>query len=75
MAINRKDVIYFVLTDRFHGVENPRPELREKIDKANPKSYPIFNTEVPFSVDIWHFKEEKTNKIKERLSGNANVVP
>jgi len=38
-------------------------------------SYPIFNTEVPFSVDIWHFKEENTNKIKERLSGNANVVP
>jgi hypothetical protein len=39
------------------------------------KRQPIFNTEVPFSVDIWHFKEEKTNKIKERLSGNANVVP
>ncbi|OPY15652.1 MAG: Beta/alpha-amylase precursor [Syntrophus sp. PtaU1.Bin005] len=39
MAINRKDVIYFVLTDRFHGVENPRPELREKIDKSNPQFY------------------------------------
>jgi alpha-amylase len=39
MAITRKDVIYFVLTDRFYGVENPRPEVKGKINKSNPLFY------------------------------------
>jgi len=39
MAITRKDVIYFILTDRFHGIENSQPEVKRKIDKDNPFSY------------------------------------
>ena len=25
MAITRKDIIYFILTDRFYGIENQQP--------------------------------------------------
>jgi len=36
MAITRKDIIYFILTDRFYGVENSSPEVKQKLDKKNP---------------------------------------
>jgi len=39
MAITRKDIIYFILTDRFYGIENQRPEVKQKIDKNNPFFY------------------------------------
>ena len=39
MAITRKDIIYFILTDRFYGIENQQPEVKQKIDKNNPLFY------------------------------------
>jgi len=39
MAITRKDIIYFILTDRFYGIENQRSEVKQKIDKNNPFFY------------------------------------
>lgn len=39
MAITRKDIIYFILTDRFYGIENTQPEVNRKIDKSNPYFY------------------------------------
>jgi alpha-amylase len=39
MAITRKDIIYFILTDRFYGVENQLPEVKGKINKNNPFFY------------------------------------
>lgn len=39
MAINQDDIIYFIITDRFHGIENPDKEINKKIDKTNPYKY------------------------------------
>ncbi|OPY15440.1 MAG: Beta/alpha-amylase precursor [Syntrophus sp. PtaB.Bin001] len=39
MAITRKDIIYFILTDRFYGIENRLPEVKDKINKGNPLFY------------------------------------
>ena len=39
MAITRQDIIYFILTDRFYGIENQQPEVKQKIDKNNPLFY------------------------------------
>ncbi len=36
MAITRKDIIYFIITDRFYGIENQKPEVKQKINKDNP---------------------------------------
>ena len=35
MALTQQDILYFILTDRFYGVENKAVE----IDKSNPKGY------------------------------------
>jgi len=37
MAISQKDIIYFIITDRFYGKENP--DFKGKIDKSNPFKY------------------------------------
>jgi glycosidase len=39
MAITRQDIVYFILTDRFYGIETSRPEVKGKIDKNNPFFY------------------------------------
>jgi len=39
MAITRKDIIYFIITDRFYGIENQKPEVKQKINKDNPFFY------------------------------------
>jgi glycosidase len=39
MAINQNDIIYFIVTDRFYGVENPDKIISNKIDKSNPFKY------------------------------------
>jgi alpha-amylase len=37
MAILQNDIIYFIITDRFYGLENPG--FKSKIDKTNPFKY------------------------------------
>jgi len=39
MSINQNDIIYFILTDRFYGIPNPKVKIEKKIDKNNPQKY------------------------------------
>ena len=36
MGLTQQDIIYFILTDRFYGKPNPKPDLRKDTDKNNP---------------------------------------
>jgi len=39
MAITQNDIIYFIITDRFYGVQNLNPDVQKKIDRSNPFFY------------------------------------
>ncbi len=39
MSITQRDIIYFILTDRFYGVSNNNPEVQKDTDTANPYYY------------------------------------